>query len=67
MLSPLGATTLSVAALLARALLAAWGCGETLASRLELSSPADSLLRLREGAALVRMGQVKLNPEPHTA
>lgn len=52
MLSSRGAATLSLAALLARVALACFGWGEALSQRIELSSPADSVLRLREGHAL---------------
>ena len=56
MLSPRGAATLSTAAVLARVTLACLGWGETLSARLELSSPADSVLRLREGKGAVDGG-----------
>ena len=49
-------TALMVAALAARVLLVHFGWHAPLASRIELSSPVDSLARLREGAALVEMG-----------
>jgi hypothetical protein len=57
MLSPRAAAAVSAAALVARVLLAAGGAGEELSARVELSSPADSVLRLREGWALANMGQ----------
>ena len=57
MLSPRAAAALSAAALLARVLLASAGAGEVLSARVELSSPANSVLRLREGWALANMGQ----------
>ena len=47
---------IAVAALAARVLLVHFGWHTPLASRIELSSPVDSLARLREGAALVGMG-----------
>ncbi len=49
-------SALMVAALAARVLLVHFGWHAPLASRIELSSPVDSLARLREGAALVEMG-----------
>ena len=57
MSSPRGAAALAAAAVLARVALASMGWGETLSARLELASPADSVLRLREGHALVAIGQ----------
>ena len=53
------ATEACVAALamLARVALAWYGWAETLAGRVELTSPADSVLRLREGQALAALDQ----------
>ena len=52
-----GAYAVAALAVLARVALAWYGWAETLAGRVELTSPADSVLRLREGQALAALDQ----------
>ena len=52
-----GAFAVAALAMLARVALAWYGWAETLAGRVELTSPADSVLRLREGQALAALDQ----------
>jgi phosphatidylinositol glycan class U len=52
-----GAFAVATLAMLARVALAWYGWAETLAGRVELTSPADSVLRLREGQALAALDQ----------
>ena len=52
-----GAYAVAALAVLARVALAWYGWAETLAGRVELTSPVDSVLRLREGQALAALDQ----------
>ena len=56
MISPTGATVLACVAVFARLFLTYLGWHNVFSSRIELTSPIDSIERLKEGAALVKLG-----------